>query len=249
MVSLSLIGIFLTTITACFAGGKWTSEQSALHAVEQAMQIVVEKQGGLPPTNWAQVQAHIDLTKLNQQVLTKSSAYPLQEHYVFVTDKIPVPGVEMGDVILIRTSSVKNGEGEEEREGRYIISKHDGVLKSTWLAETNVQKMLADAGVTELPKPEPLNTLSNATGAVPVRDLSLTPTTNSARIVPQVEPAAVEPASASQGAEPASSAVAQTSPASPAPSAGSASFLKMFVVPLMAVLGLAAGFILFRSRK
>lgn len=229
------------------ARSKPTLESLAIANVWKAMRLYEDTHEGRAATNWHQIHEVFNLDLINRDLRT-SSAYPIDEHYTFLTDKIPVPGTEMGDVVLIRISPVKEGEGEEGREGRYIISKHDGVLKSTWLAETNVQKMLADAGVTELPKPEPLNQITNATGAVPVRDLPPALTTNSARI-PQIEPVTVEPASAPQGTEPTSSAVAQTSPASPAPSAGSASFLKMFVVPLVAILGLAAAFILFRSRK
>lgn len=164
-----LMALFFIPKDEAIAETRRTPEFSALHTVQLAMKAFVVQHNGQMPTNWSQVGTEIDLDKLNQQTLINSSIYPLQEHYVFVTDKIQMLGYQEQNrnVVLIRTEPFKQVDGESEREGRYVVSlsTNEVYFYLTWVSEANVQKMLAQAGVTKLPEPEPLIPFTNATVA------------------------------------------------------------------------------------
>lgn len=245
----------LLTLLACLASaqttiasGKRAPEQAALMDIIGAVKIFESIHDGRTPTNWAQISEVLNLQKINQTLLANASE-PLDQNYVFVQQRIPVPETQMGDVVLIRFTPALRGE-TNGIDGRYIISRYDNSLRFGWLAETNVQKMLADAGVTELPKPEPLNPSTNSGETLSVRDVNNIPTTNAARTVPQVVPVAVAPASTQPVTEPTPTAsVEPPATPQPAPAADSSSSAKKLVVMLAVALGLAAGFVLFRSKK
>lgn len=245
----------LLTLLACLASaqttiasGKRAPEQAALMDIIGAVKIFESIHDGRTPTNWAQISEVLNLQKINQTLLANASE-PLDQNYVFVQQRIPVPETQMGDVVLIRFTPALRGE-TNGIDGRYIISRYDNSLRFGWLAETNVQKMLADAGVTELPKPEPLNQAANAGETLPVGDVNSTPTTNTAGSVPKSEPVADAPTIKQTVTEltPTASVEPPATP-QPAPAADSSSFAKKVAVLLAVVLGLAAAFVLFRSKK
>lgn len=130
-----------------------TTESIAIQSIVSGIRAYQTLKGGQTPTNWMTMREIMDIDKLNSQTLANSSAYPIEEHYVFITQKIPVPSYPNGDVILIRTSPVQS---EEQKAGRYMISMVGNAPSYRWIEETEVQQMLADAGVKELPKPEPV---------------------------------------------------------------------------------------------
>ena len=158
--------LLLVAIWGCSAEAttKTTAEATAVRSIQLAIKIFVSQHDGQFPTNWAQLGAYIHIDDLNEQTLIRSSAYPIQEHYVFVHDKILLPDTNSGDVFLIRTSPLTNDFFPDG--GRYIISQTRGEALFNYLSEINVQKMLREAGVTALPKP--LVEHTNATAARPV---------------------------------------------------------------------------------
>ena len=156
------------------ARSEMTSEQVAIHAIQVALEAFEVEHPGQKATNWSQIGSYVDLAKLDEQTLVNSPALPIQDHYSFALIEIPMLGYQEGNVVLIRNEAVKYSQGDEEREGRYIISRNQGILKSTWMAETNVQKMFAAAGITELPNipryvesPKTQSTASN-TSTIPI---------------------------------------------------------------------------------
>ena len=142
---------FILGAQFCEANTTATTESIAVQVVGRAIRDYKKLHEGISPTNWSQLSEVVDLGKLNSQTLGKSPAYPLEQNYVFVTQKIPVPSYPNGDVVLIRTTPVQY---EERKLGRYLISMIAGEPSYRWMDETEVQQMLADAGVTELPKPD-----------------------------------------------------------------------------------------------
>jgi len=158
-----LASIVLLVSNKAHAAGKWTSEQAAMNNIVSAMRLFVDINHGAFPTNWFEVNSVIDLNQLNEQVLAKSSVFPLQEHYSFVFQEIPFLNSDE-KVFLIRTSPVENSE---KILGRHLIALNEGGLSYRWLPEEKVQQMLAKAGVTELPKPEPWPPTTNAAAQSP----------------------------------------------------------------------------------
>jgi len=152
---LILIGDFelVATTTA-------TPETISLHSVEFFLRIF-KNANERYPTNWAEFGPTFNLNRINEEYLKKTDAYPLQRHYVFVLDKIPMLGNLEGDVILIRAEPSPNSI-RDGKIGRYIISDYMGVSLFNWYSEEKVQQMLAKAGVKELPKPEPWSPATNA---------------------------------------------------------------------------------------
>ena len=171
-----------------------------------------EKDKGVPPTNWLQVEEFFSLQKINDERLKGTSIYPLQQHYVFVLDKIPMLGYQEGEVFLIRAEPSPNPI-RENKVGRYIISKTEDGLKFNWYSEEKVQQMLAKAGVTELPKPEPWVPRTNNAAQPPVLQSSnlLVGTSPSPKIRPSADFSNGTPQADLQ-AEPEPVQIAQTSP-------------------------------------
>ena len=220
------------------AESRRTPEQVAIHAVQMAMQFFAKQHDGQMPTNWSQVETEIDLNKLNQQTLIKSLAYPLQEHYVFVSDKIPMLGYQEGNVILIRTGPVDQADGDIVRQGRYIISTNESGFYSTWVSETNVQKMLAQAGITNLPEPELFIPPSNVREPVPMNN-------QTDKVLPVIFPQKpVEPQIAET---PSLSPVESTNPPAATPSAPPPSSKWPLIILVVAVFGLSFAF--FRKKR
>ena len=210
--ALIFISILVIGQDISHASGKRTPEQSAVIDVIHGIQLFEGIHSGKSPTNWSQLSETLNLQKIDES-LSMNSAPRLEENYAFVTvARIPVSEYEKGEVVFIRLSPLKYVDAEtgEEKEGRYFISRHEGSLRFNWLAETNVQKMLTDAGVTELPRPEPF---------VPSTNLNRTPpmTNQSAEAMPALpNPVVEKPIPANQAIE--SPAATQTARPTPVPS-------------------------------
>ncbi|MGI8966129.1 MAG: hypothetical protein ACR2H1_08605 [Limisphaerales bacterium] len=129
-----------------------TPESIAIQNVRFALHLF-EKSTGSLPTNWVQFEKFFSLEQINERSLKGSPAYPLQEHYVFLYQKIPMLGYEGGDAFLIRAEPLLNTT--TGNRGRYILSRNSDGFRFNWYTEEKVQQMLAKAGVKELPKPEP----------------------------------------------------------------------------------------------
>ena len=143
--------LVMADCTASLAKTTSTPEAIAIQVVVRSIRIFQQNHNGQTPTNWNQLVNVLDIGQLNQQTLANSPAYPIEENYIFITSKIPVHSYPNGDVILIRTAPVQS---EERKAGRYLISMIANEPSYRWMDETEVQQMLADAGITELPKPE-----------------------------------------------------------------------------------------------
>ena len=142
-----------------------TPESIIIQNVASDMRSFQETKGHYP-TNWMEFEQVFSLDKINEEYLKTTPVYPLQRHYVFVTDKIPMLGNQEGEVFLIRAEPSPNPI-KENAIGRYIISKNEEGLKFHWYPEEKVQQMLAKAGVTELPKPEPWRPTTTAAAQSP----------------------------------------------------------------------------------
>lgn len=244
-----LSSFFLASQSAVFASGKQAPEQGAIGDVIHGMQLFEALHSKQAPTNWMQISETLNLDSINQS-LKANGFLPLQQNYVFIQQTIRVPDYEKGEVVLMRVLpiTVRIGETNEE-EGRYVISRYQGGLKFNWLSEDKVQKMLAEAGVTNLPKPEPLTAATNASETLPVRDL-IQITTNITQTIPSTEAVASESATTLQMAQPEKPAVVRaTTSAQADPLSESPLFLRPILITLAVILGLAAGFVLLRSRK
>lgn len=159
-----------------------TPESTAINNMRLVFEIF-EKDNGTVPTSWVELEKFFSLEQINEQLLKGSSAYPLQQHYVFASDKIPMLGYQEGNVVLIRTEPFEQVDGDLVRKGRYVISKNENNFQFNWLPEEKVQQMLAKAGVKELPKPEPWPPATNsaAQSNSPPRSSSVEPDVNSSR--------------------------------------------------------------------
>lgn len=128
------------------ADTKMTAEGGAIRILSYAARDF-QFSHGQSPTNWAQLAEFRDIEEINR------ATFPIKQHYVFIVfNKIPLPDSEKGDVFLIRTYPSTNTPSGEA--GRYIVSRNGVDFIPTWLSENKVQQMLADAGITELPKPD-----------------------------------------------------------------------------------------------
>lgn len=154
-----------------------TPESITIANLRLVMELFVQV-NGVPPTNWHQFEQFFSLQKINEERLKGTDVYPLQEHYVFVTQKISMLGYEEGELFLIRATPLTNSL--TRNAGRYVISQDDqGGFKFAWLKEEKVQQMLAKAGVTELPKPEPwVPRTNNATQSPEPQSSNLLPGTS-----------------------------------------------------------------------
>lgn len=124
-----------------------TPESVAIQNIKSGIEVFQDENGGRLPTNWAQVDKRL-VEALNEERLKGTSVYPLEEHYLFVQEKIPMLGFQEGDVLLIRTEPVRSSAREW---GRYIISHTNGVLHFRFYKEERIQQMLSQPGVNELP--------------------------------------------------------------------------------------------------
>lgn len=136
-------------------------EHKAIMGVIGGLKLYEVLNEGRSATNWLQLSEILELDSINQGLRTRGYG-PLDQNYVFVQQKIPVPGYERGDVVLIRATPIQIKFGNKAEKGRFVISRYKGQLKFNWLPEETIQKMLAAAGVKELPKPEPLSASTNS---------------------------------------------------------------------------------------
>lgn len=237
-----IVSMYFCGTRSLVADSRMTAESVALNAIAFGIRDYAAQHNRIP-TNWTQIQEFRDVDSLHQ------GTFPIKEHYSFVRQiKIPLPAQEKGDVFLMRFSPVTNNLHQES--GRYIISLANGAPILNWLSETNVQKMLADAGVTELPQPEPLSQTTNP-------NTSPTPETHSqaTNTVKKLEPSANP--SPSRDAQVTIQSTSPVEPSNPAPtpdvqatsSSKSSSFAKPLLIALVAILGLAAAFILLRPKQ
>ena len=222
---------------AGFADTYGTPESVAIQNIKMAIGLY-SKLHGVEPTNWSQIGECVNIGQINSQCLINGPVYPIEEHYVFVRDKVLDQGATL---FLIRISPDTNAISG--KIGRYLIFRTDDGYMYKWMAEANVQKMLAAAGVTELPKPEPWVPLTNSivtpsqTNAVPPRATTNPPASSvfpkPARTVQQTNPAP----------PPSVPIVSETAePPSPTHS-------KALIALLVFLLGAGLAFILLRSKK
>jgi hypothetical protein len=76
--------------------------------------------------------------------LIQSSAYPIQEHYRFFTNRVPAPQPGKGDAVLLRSTPLTNGDGVV---GRYVIFWNPPEAKPSWMPESEVKQMLSKTNV------------------------------------------------------------------------------------------------------
>lgn len=236
--------IILTVCQNVVASEKRLPEQSAIDDVIGGLKIFEAIHNGQSPTNWTQVSEVLNLKEIDQY-LAQHLYDPIEQNYVFIQQKIAVPTYEKGDVVLMRIAPITIQVGDtNQEEGRYFISRYKGGLKFNWLSENKVQKMLADAGVVELPKPAELVRSPNAAEIHKVA--------NQTSETKPVHTSSVSPAQllATHVAEAASSAIPdQTTNPPVAPHTGPSFFAKLLVITLFSVFVLALALLLHRRKR
>lgn len=158
-VSVLLIFSWLAWSDKSIANTSATPESIIIQNVASDMRSFQEKKGHYP-TNWMEFEQVFSLEKINEEYLKTTPVYPLQQHYVFVLQKIPMLGYQEGEVFLIRAEPSPNFL-RDDKVGRYIISRYQGTLLFNWYSEEKVQQMLAKASIKELPEPEPWSPATN----------------------------------------------------------------------------------------
>lgn len=190
--------LFLSSFGVATADERRSAEQSAIGNLVSFMRTI-QQINGSAPTNWDQIKQAMHPDTADGQRLIERLINPLQERYVFVTNKIAMVGYDAGNVILIRTEPIEQIDDEITREGRYAIATNETGFYSTWVSETNVQKMFAQSGVTNLPEPEPIMPLGPVTQSAPV--LHETSKVTSETVIPQVQEKTIQsPVAASNSA-------------------------------------------------
>ena len=232
--------IFATSLNFLCASEQRAPEQGAMGDVIHGIQLFEALHSGQSPTNWSQISETLNLAKVDQS-LEQNGFSALEKNYVFIERKIAVPEYEKGDVVLMRTAPITIEIGETNKEeGRYIISRYEGSLRFNWLSENKVQKMLADAGATNLPAPEPFISSSDAREVVPMNK-------QADKALPVISPQkSVEP----QATEtPSLSPVESTNPPTATPSTPTPSSKWPLIILIVAVFGLSFAFFRKKGRK
>lgn len=130
-------------------------ESTLLQNFRFGFESYAKDHGGYFPSNWSQVGEIYNLDKINRQYARIPQSFPIQNNYVFVTNRIPMTPAWKGDVLLIRHAAITN---EENFAGRGIISVGPDGPVYTWLSEQDVQSMFQRVGVRQLPKPQTVST-------------------------------------------------------------------------------------------
>ena len=108
------------------------------------------------PTTWDQIKEIYDIEYFNQRLIGRQS-YPLQDHYQFITQPLPLIKNDEGQVLLIRTVPLgdrKQDPSKPPQLRRYLIyMQKTGDIVSIGMSEEDVQAMLKKASVTITPKP------------------------------------------------------------------------------------------------
>lgn len=152
--SIVLIVIFLSLVKNSNARTEPSLEQSIIRNIAN---FAAANQGRFA-TNWNQLTNFMDFDRINNEILANTSATPIQSNYVFIPFDLPMSGGEDCKVLLARVSPLTN----DDIAGRYIIfSCPGGSTLSRWIREDEFQKMLAAAGVSEVPKPQEWNLIQS----------------------------------------------------------------------------------------
>lgn len=126
-------------------------ERASLGQLATAIKVYLILHNGQRVTSWAEVREIYDLDAANNNLRGKP-AYPLEEHYEFISQQVPFPGYEGSNVVMIRTVPLQRAEGQPK--WRYLVGRtKDGDLTATRLSEEEVQAMFQQAGV-PLPMPK-----------------------------------------------------------------------------------------------
>ena len=120
-------------------------EGAALSQLATAMKVYSILHNGQQARTWTQVSNVFDLNATNKNLRSKPS-YPIEDHYEFLSQTVPIPGNEGSEVVMIRTVPLQRAEGQPK--WRYLVGRSkEGDLSATRLPEETVQSMFRQAGV------------------------------------------------------------------------------------------------------
>ncbi len=132
-----------------------TPESAAIGAVASVMGMYSRKHNGIMPTRWDQIKAYYDVEYLNGNLIGRDG-YPLEDHYQFITQPLPLLRDDEGQVLLIRTVPLGDRKQDPKKplrlKRRLIYQRKTGDLVSIGMDEEKVQAMLKKAGITITPK-------------------------------------------------------------------------------------------------
>jgi len=130
-------------------------ESAAVTALRALIEWHPKVRNGQPLTSWDQAKKIYNVEALNRS-LAGLPVYPLEDHYQFITQPLPLRGEEGSQVLLIRTVPLEKNDPDsrKSRQYRYLVYRNsEGKILSIRMPEETVQEMLKKAGVTITPKP------------------------------------------------------------------------------------------------
>lgn len=151
---LFFLGIASLVVLVSSAAGV-TPENIAVGNLASLMAVYPENHNGLQLTGWDQVKAFYNLDAINRSLVGRQS-YPIEDHYQFMNQELPLLGLPGSQILLIRTVPLRKPYelyATKDRQWRYLVYRRsDGEILSSSMSEDAVEKTLQKAGVTITPK-------------------------------------------------------------------------------------------------